>query len=120
MAEPLGQSGVERIRTSLEVNGNALITFQDDVVAQLRSFAARAGLRHVRLVAPRPQVKTWSSVVDKINRRRRLQKASERRYQFSDVNDLVGAKVLCAYLSDVTAVLDWLFRQRSFRVTPTR
>lgn len=69
---------------------------------------------------PRPEVKTPQSVTDKINRRRRAQAPGEKPFDIEDVQDLVGAKVLCAYLSDVEAVLTWLFRQRSCHVTPTR
>lgn len=120
MVEALTVEDINRIRKDLEETKPRLEDFMRDVVAGLNSSAAGELKKHVRCVVPRQEIKTVKSVVDKVNRRRRSQPPGASAYDLNDVNDLVGAKVLCAYPTDVDACLDWLFRQRRFKVTPTR
>lgn len=118
MVELLGSTEIGQIQKSLEDNRRKVQTFQDKVVPWLREYAAVEGQKHVRFVIPRLEVKSLRSVVDKINRHRRAQKPEEQPYGLNDIDDLVGAKILCPYPSDVKAVLDWLFTQRTYKVKP--
>lgn len=120
MVELLSSEDIEQIRKMLDDNNTKLEVFQDKVVAWLREYAAVEGQKHVRFVIPRLEVKTLKSVVDKINRHRRVQKPEEKPYGLVEIDDLVGAKILCPYPSDVKAVLDWLFTQRSCKVEPSK
>lgn len=120
MVKLLSSTEIGQIQKSLEDNRRKLQTFQNTVVAWLREYAAVEGQKHVRFVIPRLEIKSLKSVVDKINRYRRAQKPEEQPYGLNDINDLVGAKILCSYPSDVKAVLDWLFTQRAYNVKPSR
>ena len=121
MVELLSNEEVEQIRKKLGNNNRRkLEAFQGEVVAWLGVYVAAEGQKHVRFVIPRPEIKNLKNVVDKINKYRRLQKPDERPYDLNDINDLVGAKILCPYPSDVQAVLDWLYTQRKYNVKPSR
>ncbi|MCK4476331.1 MAG: hypothetical protein KAU16_06350 [Methanophagales archaeon] len=93
--------------------------FQDRIFKIFVRHQHRTGDSLIRFVCPRPDVKSLKSVVDKIRRNRKTQSEGKRPYNFEDVEDLVGIKVLCPYHSSAKEVMNWMFTQSHFTVTPT-
>ena len=76
--------------------------------------------RLIRFVYPRFDVKSLKSVIDKIRRNRKKQKEGKRPYDFDDIEDLVGIKVISPYRSSAEEVIKWMFNQSNhFTVEPT-
>jgi putative GTP pyrophosphokinase len=70
--------------------------------------------RFIRFVHPRPDVKSLKSVVTKISRKRKTCPD----YDIDSIEDLVGIKVICPFMSCAEAVMSWMFHQPSFSVKP--
>lgn len=90
---------------------------QTAIVGILESQASEGTLLH-----PRKQIKTPTSILEKINTHRREGKTS---YDINTLDDLIGAQMLCPYLDDVDEVLNWLYDKRRGRkffqlVTPRK
>lgn len=75
----------------------------------------------IRFVYPRSDVKSLKSVVNKILRNRKKQKEGEKPYDFEDIGDLVGIKVVCPYHSSAYEVMNWMLNQSNhFTVKETK
>jgi ppGpp synthetase/RelA/SpoT-type nucleotidyltranferase len=62
---------------------------------------------NIRVVFSRqPAIKQWDSIVGKINRKR--EEPGRENYKYSDLKDLIGITVLCAFESDKAAFMRWL------------
>jgi ppGpp synthetase/RelA/SpoT-type nucleotidyltranferase len=64
------------------------------------------------LLHSRKQVKTPTSIIEKINTHRR---SGESTYGITNLDDLIGAQMLCPYLDDVDRVLNWLYDRQGGR-----
>lgn len=77
--------------------------------------------KYFRILYPRKNVKTFESIIEKINTNRRNGEIS---YDINSLDDLIGAQMLCPYPDDVKKVLDWLYDEREgkkfFQVDPLR
>ena len=94
--------------------------FQQVIYGIFEAHRYRTEERLIRFVYPRSGVKSIKSVVDKIRRNRGKQKEGEEPYDFEDIRDLVGIKVLCPYRSSAYEVMKWMFNQSNhFTVKPT-
>lgn len=108
------------------VRTSCLNSVQDEIVRLFQNWHDLEGKKYIRFIFPRKEIKTWDSIVFKINNERRQGNAS---YGADDVNnlglkdikDLIGAKILCPYPTDVEVVIEWLFHQnQNFSVEPAR
>ena len=76
---------------------------------------------YFRILYPRKNVKTFESIIEKINTNRRNGEIS---YDINSLDDLIGAQMLCPYPDDIKKVLDWLYDEREgkefFQVDPQR
>lgn len=72
-------------------------------------------MRFIRVVLSRHEPKSLDSVIDKISRQRK----NNPNYDFNDVDDLIGIKILCPYLSNAKEVGEWLYKKKDFTITPT-
>ena len=103
------------IERELERDKSKLMELSSIIMTHLAHYAMGEGRKHVRLIAERPQkIKSLGAIVDKINTRR----SNGETCDYSYIDDLVGAKILCPYDSDIEAVCQWLARQRRFKVQP--
>jgi ppGpp synthetase/RelA/SpoT-type nucleotidyltranferase len=92
-----------------------LRAFQGKVFRVCDEHRRRVGMRIIRAVLPRHEVKSIESVVAKIARRR----PKKPKYSFNDVEDLIGVKIFCPYLSSAETICDWLYNQtRHFHIKP--
>jgi len=67
---------------------------------------------YFRILYPRKDVKTFESILEKINTNRRNGETS---YDINSLDDLIGAQMLCPYPDDVKRVLDWLYDEKRGR-----
>ena len=108
----------ERLRDPSNVE--KLEKFQKVIEGIFEDHRRRTEGRLIRFVCPRPEVKSLKSVVDKIKRGRKKQGEEKMPYDFDNIEDLAGIKVLCPYPSSAEEVMNWMFKQTSdFRVKPT-
>jgi ppGpp synthetase/RelA/SpoT-type nucleotidyltranferase len=92
-----------------------LKAFQGKVFRVCDEYRRRVGMSFIRAILPRHEVKNIESVVAKIVRRRQ----KKRKYSFDDVEDLVGIKIFCPYLSSAEEICDWLYTQsKYFHIKP--
>ena len=91
---------------------------QKRVVEIFRRWREQEERKHIRFIYPREDIKTLDRVVAKINKKRREGYPG---FDFKDIDDLVGLKILCPYPTDEDAVINWLFDSRQvFSIKPTR
>lgn len=96
-----------------------LLQFQRSVYETFESLRRETGLRPIRGIIYRDEVKTLESLVEKIARKRREQNEENhttpgkhtKPYDFGDVRDLVGIKILCPFRTDAEEVAKYLFAQ---------
>ncbi len=75
----------------------------------------RKGKKHIRFVIPRDGIKSFDSILKKIKRKR---EEGNPAYNFEDIEDLIGVKLICPYPSDTAEVIKWMKQNPSFRVAP--
>ena len=103
-----------------ETNAVRLKKFQKVVFDILEDHGRMTESRLIRFVSPRSDVKSLKSIVDKIRRNRKKQPNGERPYDFEDIEDFVGIKILCPYHSSAEEVMKWIINQSvHFTVKPT-
>lgn len=91
---------------------------QKRVVEIFQKWRGQEGRKYIRFIYPREDIKTLDSVVVKINRERR---EGDPNFNFKDIDDLIGLKILCPYPTDEEAVVQWLFNSaQDFSVKPSR
>ncbi len=94
-----------------------LLRFQAHVYQVFEDLRRQTGLELIRAIIARDEIKTLDSLVAKIAERRKGQDPTERPYNFHDVRDLIGIKILCPFKNDVDAVIKYMFeRKHHFRV----
>ena len=73
------------------------------------------GMRYIRAVLPRQEIKSFESVARKITDKR----DDSPQYSFKDIEDLIGVKIFCPYPSSAISICKWLIGQNSaFQVFP--
>src|SRR5271163_749662 len=90
-------------------------TASDYFVNTCRGFKKNSDIAFasVRLVFSRePKVKTFESIIKKINTKRRKRP----KYSYDDLEDMIALTVLCPYPSDAQAFIGWM--RRAFEVKP--
>lgn len=103
-----------------------LIDVQQEIVRLFQNWHDQEGKKYIRFIFPRKEIKTLDSIVFKINNERRKGASGYgaddvKNLGSKDIKDLIGAKILCPYPSDVEVVIDWLFHQnQNFSVEPAR
>lgn len=112
---------IHRWRTRLEDREfkRALLDFQMFVYRIFEEQRRQTGLQRIRAVIQRDDVKQLDSVVEKIRNKRREdneqiescpgKKGNLRAYDFDDLHDLIGVKILCPYDVDAEYVAKFLF-----------
>ena len=106
------------IEKQLSELNEPLRDLENYVLSQLSEHHEGEGQRAIRFVVPRRGVKSLDSIVRKIERWR--MKECDSTYSFDQVHDLIGAKVLCPYPTDVEQVARWLYEaERPFSIEPT-
>lgn len=89
--------------------------FQKLVYDLCEKHRLKMGMRFIRVVLPRHGVKSLDSVIDKIAKERQ----GNPTYDFKDIEDLIGIKILCPYPSSAKAVAKWLYTQTDqFTIRP--
>lgn len=103
---------------------DCLLEVQEAIVDLIETTPELA--KYFRILRPRKEkgqnsIKTFTSIIEKINTYRRNGDTS---YDIDSLNDLIGAQMLCPYLDDINEVLNWLYdRQRGgqfFQLDTTR
>jgi ppGpp synthetase/RelA/SpoT-type nucleotidyltranferase len=88
---------------------------QDIVQKELEKYRDQCERLTVRAVVGRTQIKGVARALSKLQERRQ---DLDSQFWVTDLDDLVGVKVVCPYPSDAGAVIDWMRSQNGFKVSP--
>lgn len=101
---------ISKIEAKIRRDEDDLKAYQKYVYKRLEDYRQRHGLRVIRFVLPRDGVKSLESVIEKIVRKRE----EEDNYGYDDIDDLIGVKVICPYLSSARQVGRWICSNDDF------
>lgn len=121
MFEDPTRDEIERWKAHLDDHDfqRPLLQFQRSLYETFESLRRETGLRPIRGIIFRDEVKSVESLVEKVARKRREQNEDNNEtpgkhtkpYDFEDVQDLVGVKILCPFRADAEEVAKYLFAQ---------
>lgn len=112
---------IERWRQRLEDRDfqRVLLQFQRSVYDMFEAYRRETGIGPIRGIIYRDEIKSLESLTEKIARKRREQNKEntdhpgkhKKPYDFDDVRDLAGVKILCPLGEDAEEVARFLFAQ---------